>query len=192
MSEASDRKRTSGGPRKQVGETGPNTSGCLNTEFTRARKAAYCTALEGEARGQREAAARIIGVHRATVTRHIQDDPRFASDVEGAMQAFRDGLIQEAYRRAVLGTRKPIYFQGVRAKDTLEDGTIVNAAITEYDTPLLILLLKRHCPEFKEKQVVENRNVNVDMGLADMEKMSAEQRAKLRELLEMEDKGEPE
>ena len=185
-------KRTNGGPHKRAGEKGPNRSGCQNTEFTRERRAAFCEALEGEARGQREAAARVVGVHRATVTRHNKDDPEFAADVEGAMQAFRDGLIAEAFRRAVTGTRKPVYFQGTRAKDIDAEGKVVNAAITEYDTPLLIMLIKRHCPEFKEKQVVENRNVNVDMGLADMDKMSDEQRAKLRELLDMEDTGEQE
>lgn len=179
--------RSTGGPNKRLGETGANTSGCLNMEFTLARKVLYCEALI-EARGVREVAAKKVGVHRATVTRHMKDDPRFAANVEGAMEEYRYILIAEAHRRGVEGTKKPIFFQGKRVTDGEdEEGNPIPAFIREYDTPLLIALLKRWCPEFKDKQIVENRNLNVDMGLADLESLTPEQQAKLRELLDMED-----
>lgn len=165
----------------------------MNTEFTRERKQDFCRALV-ENNGQRIAACRAIGVSRSTVSRHYQDDPEFRSMYDEAMEEYRELLQLEAHRRAVVGTEKPVYFQGRRAVDTDPDtGREVPAYIREYDTPLLILLLKRHVPAFKDKTIVENHNVNVDMGLKDMESMTPEQRAKLRELLETEDQpSEPE
>lgn len=180
---ASDPRNQGGGANKKLGETGPNSSGCLNMEFTRVRKKAYCAALI-EAQGNREVAAKKVGVHRATVTRHVKDDPEFRADIEGAMEEFRHILTSEAFRRGVEGTKKPVYFQGKRAWDTDEDGEPIPAFIREYDTPLLIALMKRWIPEFKDKMVVENRNMNVDMGLADLESLTPEQQTKLRELLD--------
>jgi len=186
--------RSTGGPNKSLGETGPNTSGCLNMEFTDLRKKAFCEALI-EARGNREVAAKKVGVHRATVTRHMRDDAEFRANIEGAMEEYRHILVSEAHRRGVEGTRKPVFFQGKRAVDVDENGEPCYAFVREYDTPLLIALLKRWCPEFKDKSIVENRNMNVDMGLADLESLSPEQQRKLRELLDTEgeqENGEPE
>ncbi len=186
--------RSTGGPNKRLGETGANTSGCTNMEFTRARKALYCEALI-EARGSREVAAKKVGVHRATVSRHLKDDPEFQADYDGAMEEYRYILVAEAHRRGVTGTEKPVFFQGKRAWEEDEDGERTYSFIREYDTPLLIALLKRWCPEFKDKTIVENLNTNVDMGLADLESLTPDQQAKLRELLDMEegdDNGEPE
>lgn len=183
---ASDPRNQGGGANKKLGETGPNKSGCLNMEFTRVRKKAYCEALI-EAEGNREVAAKKVGVHRATVTRHIKEDPEFRADVEGAMEEFRHILTSEAFRRGVKGTKKPVFFQGRRAVDVDENGEECYAFVREYDTPLLIALLKRWVPEFKDKQIVENRNLNVDMGLADLESLSPEQREKLEELLATEE-----
>lgn len=182
----SDPRNQGGGTDKRLGETGPNQSGCLNMEFTVHRKVLYCQALI-EARGSREVAAKKVGVHRATVTRHMKDDAEFRANVEGAMEEYRHILVSEAHRRGVQGTKKPVFFQGKRAWDVDEDGEPIPAFVREYDTPLLIALLKRWCPEFKDKQIVENRNLNVDMGLADLETLSPEQQVKLRELLDMEE-----
>lgn len=186
--------RTSGGSNKKRGETGPNTGGNLGTAFTYARKQAYCKALI-EARGNRHVAARKIGVHRATVTRHYQEDPQFKEDLDGAMEEYRNILVQEAHRRGVEGVKKPLYFQGRRVFDVDEDGDPIPAFVREYDTTLLMALMKRWIPEFRDKQVVENRNLNVDMGVADLEQLSPEQREKIEELLALEEEpegGEPE
>ena len=183
---ASDPRNQGGGANKKLGQKGPNKSGCLNMEFTPRRKKAYCKALI-EAEGNREMAAKKVGVHRATVTRHIKEDPQFAADIEGAMEEFRYILTSEAFRRGVRGTKEPVFFQGRRARDVDENGEECYAFVRKYDTPLLLALIKRWCPEFKDKQIVENRNVNVDMGLADLETLSPEQQSKLRELLDMED-----
>ena len=56
-------KRVSGGPNNHIGEKGPMTGGCLRTNFTKERKDKFCEALAGPARGQREAAARMIGLY---------------------------------------------------------------------------------------------------------------------------------
>ena len=177
---------------KKLGETGPNKSGCTNMEFTSTRKALYCRALI-EAEGSREVAARKVGVHRATVSRHLKDDPEFRADYDGAMEEYAHILVSEAHRRGVVGTKKPVFFQGKRAWDVDEDGEPIPAFVREYDTPLLLALLKRWVPEFKDKQIVETRNLNVDMGLADLETLSPEQQEKLRELLDMDEaNGEPE
>lgn len=185
MSTAGDEKRTYGGPNKAAGETGPNLGGSTNLEFTQKRKQEFCEELA--ATGRRLDACRKVGVHRSTITKHLEFDPAFKSNVEDAMEEFRELLQKEALRRAVEGNLKPIYFQGVRAKDKDADGNEIPAAIREFDTTLLVLLLKRHCPEFKDKSIVENRNVNVDMGLADMAEMTPKQRAMIRELIETED-----
>jgi hypothetical protein len=187
MSESSDRKRVSGGPNKRKGEKGPNSGANLGVDFTDARKKQFCEALLVN-HGNRLAACRAIGVHRMTVTRHLKEDPDFLELFEETMEVYREQLVAEVHRRAVEGTLKPVFFQGRRAFDRDADGQEIDASIREYDTALLIMLVKRHCPEFREKQVVENRNVNMDMGLKDIEELSEEERQKLRELLELKGK----
>tara|TARA_R110000796_G_scaffold64044_1_gene148208 strand:+ start:648 stop:1220 length:573 start_codon:yes stop_codon:yes gene_type:complete len=181
-----DPRNLGGGANKKLGETGQNEGGCMGTEFTKERKARYCQALVA-ARGSREVAARKIGVHRVTVMRHMKEDPEFLADVEGALEEYRNLLVSEAHRRGVEGIRKPVFFQGKRAWDVDDDGDPIPAFVEEYDSALLLALLKRWIPEFKEKQIVENRNLNVDMGLADLEELTLDQQEKLRELLETQD-----
>ncbi len=118
-----------------------------------------------------------------TISRHLRDDPVFRDDVEGALEEYRHILTSEAHRRAIEGVKKPIYFQGKRVFDEDEDGDPIPAFIKEYDTTLLLALMKRWIPEFKDKQIVETRNLNVDMGMADLENLSPEQREKLEALL---------
>lgn len=187
MSESSDRKRKSGGPNKRKGEKGPNSGMYQSEPFTLDRKRKFCEALITN-HGNRLSACRAIGVHRMTITRHLQDDPEFREMFEEAMETYREQLVAEVHRRAVDGTLKPVFFQGRRAFDRDEKGEEIDASIREYDTALLIMLVKRHCPEFREKQVVENHNLNTDMGLKDIEDMTPEERAKLRELLELKGK----
>jgi CRISPR/Cas system-associated protein endoribonuclease Cas2 len=153
-------------------------------KFTKARKRRFCEELAKT--GLKFDTCLKIGVCEETVRKHRRLDPEFAKDYEDAFQQFREGLQKEAYRRAVLGNEKGMYFQGQRIKDIdPETGEVTPVTVKEYDTPLLILLLKRHCPEFNDKKVVENRNVNLD--IADMEKLSPDQLKKLRELLETSD-----
>lgn len=174
-------------PNYSKGERGPNSGMVTNKPFTKERKKEFADALVSF-HGQRIMACRHVGVCLGTVDKHLKKDPEFRQMVDEAMQFFRESLQMEAYRRAVEGTKKPLYFQGKRIQDKDEEGNDVPAFIKEYDTPLLVMLLKRHCPEFREKSVVENRNVNVDMGAKDMTEMTPEQREKLRELLDMDEK----
>lgn len=187
MSKSHDKKRLSGGPNKKKGETGQNGGGNTGQDFTFARKKLFCEALIVN-HGNRLAACRSIGVHRMTITKHLQEDPEFREMFEEAMETYREQLVAEVHRRAVDGTIKPVFFQGRRAFDRDDKGQEIDASIREYDTALLIMLVKRHCPEFREKQVIENHNLNTDMGLKDITEMSTEERAKLRELLELKGK----
>lgn len=184
MSKAGDQKRLSGGPNKRKGEGGPNSGMNTGEEFTFARKRQFCEALISN-HGNRLAACRSIGVHRMTVSKHLHSDPEFKEMFDEAMETYREQLISEVHRRAVDGTLKPVFFQGRRAFDRDEKGQEIDASIREYDTALLIMLVKRHCPEFRDKQIVETHNTNMDLGLKDIREMSEEQRKKLRELLDL-------
>ena len=81
-------------------------------------------------------AARAAGIARSTAYAWRESEPAFAALWDEAEQAAADRLEREAWRRAVEGTDKPIYYQGD------EVGTV-----KEYSDRLLEILLKGHRPE---------------------------------------------
>lgn len=81
-------------------------------------------------------ACQTAGVDRSTAYRHRADDPAFADAWDGAMDDAMDTMEAEARRRAIEGTRKPVYYKGVRC-----------GSIREYSDVLLIFMLKGHRPE---------------------------------------------
>ena len=169
-------------PNYSLGETGPNAYS--KSRFTLERKKEFCRQLE-ISNGHKLTAARLIGIHLNTVKVHIVKDPEFAQMVEEAMQAYRDSLVNEVHRRGVDGVPKKLYFQGKRIYDVdLDTGEKIPASQMEYSDAMLSMLVKRHCPEFTDKQIVET--TTVDMGVADISKMTKAQRAKLRELMDTE------
>jgi hypothetical protein len=76
-------------------------------------------------------AAAAAGIDRSTVFRRRQDDPEFAKVVDEAIDMAADKLEREARRRAVEGTKEPVY----------QGGQLVGTK-TVYSDSLLALLLK--------------------------------------------------
>jgi hypothetical protein len=64
------------------------------------------------------------------------EDPTFAAEWDNAIEEAADKLEGEAWRRAVEGINKPIYYQG----DLVD-------TVKEYSDTLMGLLLKAHRPE---------------------------------------------
>lgn len=90
-------------------------------------------------------AAREVGVGRRTVYDHRDDDPAFAVAFDQAVEEGGEILEQEARRRAVDGTTKPVYQGGVRV-----------GQVQEYSDTLLIFLLKGRFPEkYRERHSVD-------------------------------------
>lgn len=81
-------------------------------------------------------AAKEVPTSRGTVLRWTDADPEFAAAVKEAREEGTDRIEDEAYRRAVKGVARPIMYQGKRVM-----------TIREYDTSLLILILKARRPE---------------------------------------------
>jgi hypothetical protein len=81
-------------------------------------------------------AARAAGIARSTAYEWREDDAEFAALWDEAEQAAADKLEREAWRRAVEGVDKPIYYQGDKI-DTCK----------EYSDRMLEILLKGHRPE---------------------------------------------
>lgn len=81
-------------------------------------------------------AAQLAGVHKATAYRHRERFPRFAERWDLAVDDAVDTLELEARRRALMGTDKPIFYQGRQV-----------ATIREYSDRLLMFLLRAARPE---------------------------------------------
>lgn len=75
-------------------------------------------------------------VDRRTVQRHRKSDPDFAALMDDAQEESADGLEQEARRRAVEGTDRPVFYKGDQV-----------GQVREYSDTLLILLLQAARPE---------------------------------------------
>lgn len=91
-------------------------------------------------------ACKIVGVGRTTVYRFREEDPDFAAAWDAAIEQALDDMEVEAWRRAVRGVRKPVFYQGSKV------GTI-----KEYSDTLLIFLLKGGRPEkFRDRYQMEH------------------------------------
>lgn len=86
----------------------------------------------------------------------------FDEKVKEAVLAGTDALEAEAYRRAVVGVKKPVIFKGRHMTDEKNQ----KMYIREYSDGLLQVLLKANNPnKFMERQKVESE-VNVNVGIA--------------------------
>jgi len=86
-------------------------------------------------------AAKAAKVGRSTVYEWREEDEDFAAAWDRALEDAADNLEAEAYRRAVTGTLKGVYYQGERI-DTER----------QYSDALLTLLLKANRPQkFKDR-----------------------------------------
>jgi hypothetical protein len=90
-------------------------------------------------------AASVAGIARDTVYKARKSSERFAEQWDEAIEQACDRMEREAFRRAVEGTDKPVFYQGSEC-----------GAIREYSDTLLIFLLKAHRPDkYRERSSVE-------------------------------------
>lgn len=86
-------------------------------------------------------ACKHIHLERRTFYHWLKNDEQFAKEFNVRKNIIITFLEDEAYRRAVIGTEKPVYQGGVEV-----------GRITEYSDTLLALLLKANAPEkYKDK-----------------------------------------
>lgn len=94
-------------------------------------------------------AAEIAGIDRGAHYRWIQDDLEYAKAFHDAEEVAAERLEEEARRRAVEGTERPVYYQGQQC------GTI-----REYSDTLLIFLLKGAKPEKYAERIRNDLSVS--------------------------------
>lgn len=131
----------------------------------------FCIMLEKT--GNFQAACDTLGQKKATVKRYIDKNPSFFEAVESAAERHRQSLYAHAVQRATVGVQNPVFNK---------EGEVVGYE-TKHSDALLTLLLKRHFPEFREKQPtvqVTNNNLTVIPGI---EKMSREDRLAMKNLI---------
>jgi len=130
----------------------------------------------------REASPRAVGDASATFRDARRRDPEgFGAAVEDALEAFRDKIRQEAYRRGI---------QGVPVDVIGPTGTVIGQRVVASDRVLLELMrgrLKEHQPVKRVEATVSStvtkttRNESLDAYLSSMSRTN---RAKLKEILE--------
>jgi hypothetical protein len=148
--------------------------------FTSERKAIFLAVLEETA--SPKAAAAAAGVVRSTAFYHRRNDLEFAAAWEAAVEVALDALLEEAYRRSVIGHDEPLVHQG--RLSTVTDpvtGEERVQTIRKYSDRLMEVLLKWRYP-----QMADRLSVKVDSTGLDAEAllaMPAAERAQLTALL---------
>jgi len=90
-----------------------------------------------------------VNVGKSTVARWRAADPAFEAAVLEALDDAVEGMEQEAFRRAVIGTEKPVTVAGQRE------------VIREHSDTLLIFLLKANRPEkYRDRYDVRHTGAN--------------------------------
>ena len=100
------------------------------------------------------ACCRLLGVSVERIRVARKNDPKFEEAIKNAMEEGYDMLEEEARRRAVDGTLKPVFFQGIEC-----------GKVREYSDQLLITLLKANRPK------KFNPGVDVKFGAKDGDKV---------------------
>jgi len=94
-------------------------------------------------------AANATGVDRSNAYQRRLRNPKFAERWDEAIQAATDSIEAEAYRRAVTGVEEVVYYLGKPC-----------GRITRFSDRLLIALLKRHCPKYRDSCRMEIANAS--------------------------------
>jgi hypothetical protein len=116
--------------------------------------------------GNMTASAAAAGVDRHTVWERRKTDAAFAAAEEKMREAAADLLEDEAWRRAMHGTRRLKFCDGLPVMDP---GTGQPYEEIEYSDGLLTLLLKAHRPaQFRDK-VDHDHKGRVHLGLDELE-----------------------
>lgn len=133
----------------------------------------FCEVIE--LTGSFRAACDALGIVSMTrVKGYILKDPDFADAVEASAERHRQALYAHAVRRATVGYQVPI----VGGKDKNE----IVGYETRVSDMLLLKLLQRHFPEFRDKTPQVSVTV-ADKQMPDFKSMSRDQRAAFRLLL---------
>lgn len=115
--------------------------------------------------GMRAISAQAAGVSVATIIKHLKKDEQFAESCNESLESYRDTIEAEAYRRAVTGFEKGIYYQGVRMDTELQ-----------YSDALMQTLLKGNRPEkYRDRLDVDARVIAGVMVIATADAPEPEQ-----------------
>lgn len=126
--------------------------------------------------GNKSSAAEAANVSLETLQYYINNDPEFGAAWDAARAAYIKSLEKEAHRRAVDGW------------DEQRMGPMGAYDVRKYDGSLLTLLLRANDPSKYREQVKIDQDTTV-RGALNLDALSAESRAKLREILEAEASG---
>ena len=150
-------------------------SGCNGTEFlgNPERVTLYLNVLEET--GEHVIARREVGVSHATVNAARKKDKDFFEAEAEALRVYRAKLAMEINRRGFKGWDEPVYYLGKEV-----------GYVRKYSDRLAELHIKRHCPEYRDRVQVDQTNVNADLPMKDLSKLSKESRADLRKILQRE------
>ncbi len=96
-----------------------------------------------------------VSVTRQSAYEYRSRHPRFARQWDDAMEDACDALEAEAWRRAMEGNVKPVFYKGKPIKD--DHGNVI--VIREYSDALHALLLKAHRPDkFRDRHELMGPN----------------------------------
>lgn len=125
-------------------------------------------------------AAKRAGIPRTTLYRERQRDSAFARRWEEARRLGVDRLNDEAFKRAIKGTKRPVFQGGQKVGD-----------VRVYDNRLLLALLKVHHPETYGPKAPRRDGVPVDLArrLAAADERVARYEATLLARVKEEDRG---
>lgn len=122
--------------------------------LSKKKRNAFLTALILNG-GLAEPAARDVGYTSTAFLRKIKrDDEDFSEAWDEAIEAAGDLIEAEVYRRAVHGVMEPVYFKGK-----------ISGYILKYSDRLAELLLKRHRPEYRDRGLGGEMNINVGVAV---------------------------
>ncbi len=123
-------------------------------------------------RGNIRDSCRASGISRQGFYNRRNADEAFAAQVALAIEEAADALEREAWRRAVEGCERPVYYLGERC-----------GGIREYSDTLMSLLLKAHKPDrFRERSEVKHSGEVKQKHTYDLSKLTDEQLQQLETL----------
>lgn len=124
-------------------------------ELTADEKAKFIKKLKST-HGNVSRACRAVGISRTAAYDHKKADENFARLWDETIEAVSDEMEREAYRRAVQGTIKPVYYKGEKVGE-----------IREFSDSLLQFMLKGNRPEkFRERfDIDQNIKGHLDISI---------------------------
>jgi hypothetical protein len=97
-------------------------------------------------------------VDRPTAYHHKKTDPAFAMQWANALDRATDILVGEARRRGFLGIEEPVFGTVVDPKTGRSMGTGVVGVVKKYSDNLLMFLIKKADPSYRENYNLNQQN----------------------------------